>query len=266
MKGLETTMDKQRIEKLIETFNTGKASPAEIGELETLIEKSAVELSALSDLKVLQDRIFDAAVPEPTSRLDNQFLQLISSHKPEARINWKQMFSWPNLVPRFSLAAVTLIAGLAAGYYLRPATSADPQIDQLSQQVTDLKEMMMLTLLQKESATDRLKAVNLTQEMSAASEKVTGALLSTLNNDSNVNVRLAALDALKAYTNDSDVRQSLIQSIARQESPLVQIALAELMAALQEKSSVKEFEKILKDDKTPRDIKKRIEENIDVLI
>jgi hypothetical protein len=42
----------------------------------------------------------------------------------------------------------------------------------------------------------------------------------------------------------------------------VQVALAELMVALQEKSSVKELEKILKSNKTPKEVKKRIEESI----
>ena len=70
----------------------------------------------------------------------------------------------------------------------------DQQIDALSQQVTELQEMMMLSMLEKGSATERLKAVGLTREMDEASKKVTNALIETLNHDENVNVRLAALD------------------------------------------------------------------------
>ena len=79
----------------------------------------------------------------------------------------------------------------------------------LGQEVSDLKELMMLSLLEKESATERLKAVSLTQEMDQASQKVTSALLQTLNNDDNVNVRLAALDALKPYSSDGNVRAGI---------------------------------------------------------
>jgi hypothetical protein len=102
--------------------------------------------------------------------------------------------------------------------------------------------------------------------MNEASMKVTNALIQTLNQDENVNVRLAALDALKPYARDSSVRAALIRSISKQESPLVQISLAELMVALQEKSAVKEFEKIVESDSTPADVKKRIKENMEVLI
>ena len=132
--------------------------------------------------------------------------------------------------------------------------------------MSDLKEMMMLSLLEKESATDRLKAVSLSEDMGQASQKVTSALMQTLNHDDNVNVRLAALDALRAYSRDSKVREELIRSISKQDSPLVQISLAELMVEMQAKSSVKELEKILHNENTPTDVKKKIRESIQVII
>ncbi|HYG04086.1 MAG TPA: HEAT repeat domain-containing protein, partial [Chryseosolibacter sp.] len=81
-----------------------------------------------------------------------------------------------------------------------------------------------------------------------------------------VNVRLAALDALKPYVRDSAVREQIVRSISKQTSPLVQLALADLMAQLQVKSSVKELEKIIESDGTPTEVKKRIQENLKVLI
>ena len=78
----------------------------------------------------------------------------------------------------------------------------------------------MLNMLEKESTSERLKAVNLTQGMDNASEKVVEALLQTLNNDPNVNVRLSALEALFPYASNPKVREGLIQSISQQESPL----------------------------------------------
>ncbi|MCZ8215532.1 MAG: HEAT repeat domain-containing protein, partial [Cyclobacteriaceae bacterium] len=65
---------------------------------------------------------------------------------------------------------------------------------------------------------------------------------------------------------DSSVRMALVKSITRQESPLIQVALAELMAAIQEKNAVKEFEKVLERNDTPEEVKKRIQKNLEVLI
>jgi uncharacterized protein (UPF0147 family) len=265
-------MERQHIQALVEKFNAGHVTDAEAQEIEKLIEQGMISLTDLHDLRQLDEQVVRIEEPAPSFRLDDTFYRMLRQEKADAArsyaVNWKKIFSWPELVPRLSFAAVALVIGIVAGYVMRSPSPAvnDSQINALSQQVTDLKEMMMLSLLEKESASDRLKAVSLTEEMDRASQKVTEALLQTLTNDSNVNVRLAALEALTPYARDSHVRQELIHAIARQESPLVQIALAELMAALQEKSSVTELQKILKDRNTPRDVKKKIEESIDVLI
>ena len=126
--------------------------------------------------------------------------------------------------------------------------------------------MMMLAMLEKESATERLKAVSLTSDMQLVSKKVTAALFQTLNGDENVNVRLAALDVLMNYAKDDEVREELIRSISLQDSPLVQIALADLMVMLQEKKSVSELKKLLQKENTAKEVKAKIEKSLNVLI
>lgn len=264
-------MNKERIEELIGKYNEGQADPSEIHTIEQLIEEGAIELSQLNELNKLEARVMKLEFPESSISLDDHFYAMLSKMKKESKgFSWGSFFSWPangpELIPRLAFASVLLLLGFFAGYWLKPSAADSQQVEQLSQQVTDLKEMMMLSLLEKESATDRLRAVNLTSEMSNVSATVTSALLQTLNQDDNINVRLAALEMLKPYARDSRVREELVRSIAVQESPLVQLSLAELMVALQEKSSVKEFEKILKSDKTPADVKRKIEESIKVMI
>jgi hypothetical protein len=261
-------MDKQRVEWLIRRHMDGEATPEEQAELEELIASGDLTLADVPDLDQLHSEIIRMEDAAPSRRLDDQIYAMLANKKKENRPrSIRGIFSWPERMPRLALASLTLVLGIAAGYVLRtPSADADRKIDVLSQQVSDLQEMMMLSLLEKGSATERLKAVNLTQEMSDASRKVTNALLQTLNHDENVNVRLAALEALKPYAAESGVREALIRSIARQESPLVQISMAELMVALQEKSAVKEFQKIVDSDKTPAEVKKKIKESIDILI
>jgi hypothetical protein len=255
-------MDKEKIEELIMKYNEGQADPSEIKLIEQLIESGTIELSQLKELNTLEVQVLKIESPIPSSELDDRFYKMLSAQKRESKgFSWGSFFSWPELAPKLAFASVTLLIGLIVGYLFLPSPKSNQEVAQLSQEISDLKEMVMLSLLEKESATDRLKAVSLTSEMTP-SDKVTTALLQTLNHDDNINVRLAALDALKPYTTDSKVREELVRSIANQESPLVQVALADLMVALQEKSSVKEFEKILKSNKAPKEVKKRIEESI----
>jgi hypothetical protein len=264
-------MDNGHIDRLLSRLNTGVATAAERKEIEDLIEAGIVDIADIKTLDVIQTKVAALEMPAPSPALDARFYTMLAKQKQKQRPSrLREFFSWPQLAPRFAMASVALILGLAAGYLLRSPSantnSRDPQIDALSQQVSELQEMMMLSLLENGSTTERLKAVSLTQQMDEASKKVTSALIHTLNNDANVNVRLAALDALKPYASDSSVREALVRSIKNQESPLVQVSLAELMVALQEKAAVKEFERIVESEKTPEPVKQRIRESIDVLI
>lgn len=262
-------MERQNVDALLERFNSGQATEADRKAIEELLEAGLVSLEDIEGFSELGGQLMKMEGPSPSPGLDHRFYQMLSAERARQTGDaWYRFFSWPRFAPKMAIASLALMVGLAAGYFLRPGGSGagDDQIDQLSQQVSELQEMMMLSLLEKGSATERLKAVNLTQEMGEASRKVTDALIQTLNQDENVNVRLAALEALKPYATDSSVREALIRSISRQESPLVQISLAELMVALQEKSAVEEFEKIVESEKTPTEVKKKIRESIKVLI
>ena len=259
-------MEKSAVEELIAKYNEGLADPAEIKLLEQLIEEGTIELTQLRALSKLDDQIVKTEMPSPSLQVDDAFYSMLAEEKRKQRKGgFSFQIDWSVLLPRLGFAAVLIVIGFAGGYLLqRP--SANPEVQLLTQEVSDLKEMMMLSLLEKESATDRLRAVSLTSDMTSVSDKVTEALFKTLNNDNNVNVRLAALEAIKPYVKDSNVRKQLILSIGQQDSPLVQVELAQLMVIIQEKKSVKELQKLMDNDKTPKEIKSKIKESIEVLI
>lgn len=258
-------MEQQRINELIAKYNEGLADPAEIRSLEQLIEEGKVELTSLRELVLLDEEIMKAQVHGPSIKLDDAFHAMMEREKSRQKrfsISWPSITLW---LPRIGVAAAMLVAGWLAGSKWS-GSGPDANVQQLTQQVGELKEMMMLSLLEKESATERLRAVSLTSEMDKVSDKVTNALFQTLNNDPNVNVRLAALDALKPYVQQGNVREGLVRSIARQDSPLVQVSLAELMVAIQEKKSVTELKKLLESNRTPKEVKERIQKSIQILI
>jgi HEAT repeats len=259
-------MEQEKINELLAKFNAGLADADEVKIIEQLIEAGEMELTQLQEISRLQSQVAKIETVTPSQRLDEQFHKMLAEEKKQhggksvsLSVNWSKLF------PRLAMAASLLIAGFVVGYFLK-GPSQHKSVSELTQQVGELKEMMMLAMLEKESATERLKAVSLTSDMNQVSKKVTSALFKTLNGDENVNVRLAALDVLMNYAKDGEVRAELIKSISLQDSPLVQIALAELMVTLQEKKSVTELKKLLQSDKTPKEVKGKIEKSIDVLI
>jgi hypothetical protein len=261
-------MNDERISALLTKYHSGTTTDEELLIIENLIEKGLVDLTDLRDVHELQMQMEKLETPAPSLQLDDRFYEMLANEKKSQRgFNFASWFSANTLFTQLAYATVIFAAGLGIGYFVFAGSpAATTEVTALSDEVRSLKEMMMLTLLEKESATERLKAVSLSQEFEQSSTAVTAALIKTLNNDENVNVRLAALEALKPYGRKSEIRQELIRSISRQDSPLVQIALADLMADLQERSSVKEFDKLLKDERTPGEIKKRIRKSLEVLI
>lgn len=220
------------------------------------------------------------AVPTPSSEsMRFRFTTMLNMYKESEKrqtINiLESLFSklrqhWSSQ-PAFQLAysVALLIIGVTLGYlFTRQTTSNDnhAQIASLAAQVQEMKQLMMLSLLENPSASERIRAVSYTQEIKTVNKQVTDALLATLNNDPNVNVRLMTLEALANYANDPGVREGLVKSINRQDSPLVQSAMADVMVKIQEKRSIEPFKKLLEQKNLNVIIRGKIEKSISRII
>jgi len=207
----------------------------------------------LSEQQRLWDMLGDSPVPETSFRLDE--LDRFYVQPPENRGLWLKI----------AAAFILVIAGFAAGFMVnRPviAYSNKQQVDSLSAQLHDMRQMIMLSLLENPSASERIRGVSYTSEISQVNTKMINALLATLNNDPNVNVRLMTLDALLHYASNPVVREGLVQSIGQQESPLMQSALADAMLKMQEKKAVQPFKKLLEQKQINIQVRTKIEQTI----
>jgi hypothetical protein len=197
-------------------------------------------------------------VPQPSDKMQVRFDAMLDTYKqeelsrvPGVLFYLRQLFA---VRPGFTWAysVILIVVGVGVGYLLNrgfgaaPAAGSDKQqLQVLSTQVHEMREMVLLALLENPSASERIRGVSYTSEISKVNRNVINALLSTLNNDPNSNVRLMTLEALTHYADDPAVREGLVQSILQQDSPLVQAALADVMLKLQEKKAVVPFKELL---------------------
>jgi len=258
-------MKAQDLKLLIEKINSGTLSDQEQLAFEELVAKGDIEIDELSFSKNIEA----IPTPEPSALMDEGFYEMLASEK--AAIKKRPIVSiieWWNSIRQnqwqWAYSLIILAIGLTAGYLINKPSSNN--ISTLTAEVQEMKEIMMLTMLEKESTTARLKAVNLTSEMPDASSKVAAALINTLRTDENNNVRMAAIEALSKYTNTPAVRKEIIASIQFQDSPLVQLALAELMVAMNAKEAPDAFKKLWKDEETPAEVQNAIENKMQQLI
>jgi hypothetical protein len=98
-------------------------------------------------------------------------------------------------------------------------------------------------------------AVSQVMEMEKPDDEIVQALVKTMNEDVNTNVRMAALDALSKFHQDPQVRKELVKSLAKQKDPVVQIALIQLMVQMKEIGVVKDLQKIVDDNKSMKAVK-----------
>jgi len=222
----------------------------------------------------LWDMLGQSPLPPTSGRLDEGFKKMldeIESEKKESKEIFIQPASSSGLWLKIAAAFILVIAGFMAGYLVnRPTatmgTNYKVQVDSLSAQVHDMREIMMLSLLENPSASERIRAVGYTNEINNVNAKMIDALLTTLNNDPNVNVRLMTLEALTHYAGNPAVREGLVQSIVQQESPLMQSALADAMLKMQEKRAVQSFRKLLQQKQINVQVRTKIEQTISRLI
>jgi len=153
--------------------------------------------------------------------------------------------------PAFAYAAATLILGLGflAGRYAAPRQGASEvavlrtELANTNDRIATLNQLVVLSMLQQRSAGERLAGVNYSLKVSRPNPEIVEALLRSLRSDSSVDVRLAALESLRRYTDDRDVRRGLVDSLQPKQSPMVQIALIDALVAIQDDEAAAQFEK-----------------------
>ena len=107
-----------------------------------------------------------------------------------------------------------------------------------------MRQLVALSLLQQQSASERLRGVSWAYRVESSDSEVLAALLEAVNRDPNVNVRLAAVDALHAFAPNSLARQRVLESLENQTAPIVQVAIIDLLVDLKEGKAGPELRKL----------------------
>ena len=124
-------------------------------------------------------------------------------------------------------SAALLIIGLFVGTQIgnRTTPAHSDEIASLHAEVTSMRQLVALSMLQQSSASERLQGVSWSNREDHLDPQVQSALMHTLRYDGSVDVRLAALDALSRHAAQPQVRNGVLEALPEQQSPLVQVAM-----------------------------------------
>jgi hypothetical protein len=204
---------------------------------------------------------------QPSPALRSQFYQSLDAYRQGAASAApapprRRFFDWGGhwwTSPVFQLAwsAALLILGVGMGHWLTQRDRAETDVARLQDEVRNMRQMVTLSLLQQQSASERLRGVDYAYRVQQSDTQVLAALLHAVNHDPNVNVRLAAVDALRKFAGSPAVRNTLGQSLAKQDSPLVQIAMIDLIVEMRDKGAANSLAALERNPAANKDVKER---------
>ncbi|MGC4082351.1 MAG: HEAT repeat domain-containing protein [Vicinamibacterales bacterium] len=234
-----------------------------------------------ADLQSLWEGL--ARIPEaqvPSTRMRERFSAVLAAERastegrPASRPGRRRAWApplWPGEpLAQLAIAASLLIVGVVIGrnWPAASATSAaapSTEISEVRSELRDMRQMLTLSLLQQQSATERLRGVSSTAQIDQPGNEVVSALLDTLLHDPNVNVRLAAVDALRRFSDRSDVRLGTKQAIADRNAPLLQVAVIDFMVETRDPEAPALFRSLAADASVDEAVRGRAQWGLDRL-
>lgn len=260
----------EKYEQLIAEYLSGELDDDGKTKVEELIATGEIDFMDFRELETVYEDLGSIPVPKPSSKGHDRFYSMLEEAKQAKRKTavefikeYVQSLRSEFTVPRLAYAVLLLIIG---GFIGSQINNDRTDIEQLSQEMQTMKEMMMVSMLEGSSAADRLKAVNISSELPSADTEAIHALLFTLNNDPSVNVRVQSIEALKRWGDNERVREGLVRAITIQESPIVIIELADAMVELELRNGAAEFERLLQERELDYSVQQKLQSSIAVLM
>jgi hypothetical protein len=230
-----------QVKEQIADYLAGALSPATAEDLDEHFAACAACKHEAADLSETWEMLGLMEQEQPSAALRSRFYQSLEAYREGLAASApaparRPFFDWG--WRGWAWSAALLVAGLAIGQFLNVRERGRGDLAQLQDEVLHMRQLVTLSLLQQQSASERLRGVDYSNRVEQSDTQVLAALLHAVNQDPSVNVRLAAVDALRKFSASPSVKGTLNQSLVKQNSPLVQLALIDLIVDTRDKAAL----------------------------
>lgn len=166
------------------------------------------------------------ATEEFKGRLMQKFTEPARTHQPKlvSNRNWL----------RIAAGMLLILIGILLGRVSKPGQiDQGPDMASLQNEIQSLRTMVIVSLFEQPRASERIRAVRMAEELQNPMEDAIDVLIKAINQDPNINVRLASIKALSAFNQVPGVMDALLEALPKQDSPVVQIELLRSFQNLQ---------------------------------
>lgn len=246
-------MEKDKLESMLIDYIDNKLNSVDRHHVEQELVRNPEAYKLYEELKEVMHLMDRSARLEPSQKLKDNFEALLQE-EAKAEKKTRTIFFQPTLF-KVAAAVALMVIGGALALYIKQQNELiaihKRQVDMLELQT----KQMMAMIGNDQSASQRIQGVNVSLKFEKPDDAIVDALVKTMNEDPNSNVRLAALEALSRFINEKKVRQEVVNSLAKQKDPIVQIQLIQLLVKIKEKGVVDDLQKIVDDEGTMHAVK-----------
>ena len=246
-------MEKEKLESIIIDYIDGTLSDAEKAEFEQLLSNSKEASQLYLELReviIKMDEVDEWKAPFGHEHLFENNLRAEIAVKQSSHI-----ISFRPIIYKVAAGIALVVVGLAGGFLLNERNRSANELAVLRKEMSETKGMMMDLLRNNQSASQRMLGANVALTISEADDEIVNALEEIMRTDPNTNVRLAALEALSKFVDEPKVRSVLVAALSKQDDPLVQIELIQLLVYIKEKGVVNDLQRIIEDEKNIQAVK-----------
>ena len=219
------------------------------------VEQHLASCADCSEVIALWQKLGELPEEQPSAESRQRFEAMLHAYQTgraahretEKRLSLWSVFEWfrsPVGAVAWSLAL--LVVGAFVGVQLgakRPDTPQD--LAAMRSELTGMRQLVALSMLQQQSASQRLEGVTWTRGEERLDPQVLSALMHTLRYDPSVDVRLAALDALSRHAKaQPQLRQNVVDALQEQQSPLMQVAVIDQLVEWRDRAAALPLEKL----------------------
>ncbi len=246
-------MKTEKLKDLLIDYIDGKLSAEETAIIEKEIAKNESAARLHNQLKQVIDKLDQASTLKPSSTLKLNFEKSLQQEIFSSK-KGRQIFFQP-MILRIAAGFVFLMISVGVAFWINKNNDQQQEIARLREEMDSTKRMMMAMMTNPQSASQRMLGVAASYQIEQPDDEIVNALLKSMDEDPNTNVRLAALEALSAFHQQAHVRTALIAALAKQKDPVVQISLIRLMIEMKEKSVIQELDRITRDKESIKAVK-----------
>ncbi len=255
------------MEEKIIAYLTGELPEAERQEVENQLATSAEWAKVKAEYTRLLEGVRQPVGEIPSGKLRNRFETFLETEIEGRKTENYRLPGWFHL-HRWNIAAAVALVVIGSGFGVlwRNHQTQKAEMAALRREMAETQKMLVLSMLEQNSASERIRALNMSLEETQTDRQVLEAFAQALNADKSVNVRIKAAEALAGFGQDPYALKALIQGLGGQEDPAVQITIIDLLVGLRAKNAAEAFERLVNQENVLDIVKDKATEGIKALL